>query len=122
MKCGSGCSRRDLVTGRWAIVLWCIPTALIIAGMLLPGARAWLWIPSFSIMGIACIVNARGCGRLHCFITGPLFLLGALASVLDAFAVVTVDWRLIVAAVGAGTIAGYALEWIRGKYAGTSVP
>jgi hypothetical protein len=28
-------------------------------------------------MGVACIVNALRCGRVHCYLTGPFFLLMA---------------------------------------------
>jgi hypothetical protein len=123
VKCGSGgCARRDLVGGWSAVVLWCLPTALILVGIFVPAARAALWIPSFTIMGVACLVNARGCGRLHCHITGPVFLLGAIASVLDALAVVSIDWKLVIAATAIGTVIAYALEWTRGKYIETSVP
>jgi hypothetical protein len=122
VKCGRGsCSQRDLVGGWWAVLLWFAPTALILIGALLPSARAVLWIPSFAVMGMACLVNARGCGRLHCFVTGPLFLAASLASALDAFAVVGIDWKLIFLGAGIGTLLAYGLEWLRGKYVGTSV-
>ncbi len=123
MKCGGGgCARRDLVGGWWALMLWGIPTALIVAGAFLPSARAVLWIPSFTVMGVACVVNARGCGRLHCYVTGPVFLLGAVASALDAFSVVSIHWRTIFMAVAVGTVFAYSLEWLRGKYVESSVP
>ena len=123
MKCGGGgCSQRDLVGGWWALVLWCVPTALVFLGALLPGVRAALWIPSFAIMGVACLVNARGCGRLHCFVTGPLFLLASLATALDAFAIASIDWKLIMIGTAVGTLLAYSLEWLRGKYVGTSIP
>ena len=123
MKCGGGeCSRRDLVGGVWALLLWCLPTALIVVGALIPAARAALWIPSFAIMGIACLVNARGCGRLHCFVPGPLFLIASLATTLDAFDVLRVDWKAILIGVGLGTLVAYFLEWRRGKYIGASIP
>lgn len=123
MKCGGGaCSQRDLVGGWWAAVLWCLPTALILVGVMVPSVRSVLWIPSFAVMGVACLVNARGCGRLHCFVTGPLFLLASLATMLDAFGVVTIGWKLIFLGAGVGTLLAYSLEWLRGKYVGTSVP
>jgi hypothetical protein len=31
-------------------------------------------------MGVACLVNASRCGRVHCWFTGPFFILGALTS------------------------------------------
>ena len=103
-------------------MLWCVPTALVLVGAFLPSMRALLWIPSFAIMGIACLVNARGCGRLHCFVTGPLFLIASLATALDAFAVVAINWKLIFVGAAVGTLLAYSLEWIRGKYIETSVP
>lgn len=84
--------------------------------------RPALWIPSFALMGVACLVNARGCGRLHCFVTGPLFLLASIATALDAFDVVSISWRVVFVGAGIGTLLAYGLEWLRGKYVGTSVP
>jgi hypothetical protein len=34
---------------------------------------------SFSWKGTGCILNARRCRRLHCYISGPAFYLGAAA-------------------------------------------
>ncbi len=120
MKCTAGDgSSRDLVRGWSAFVLWCLPTVLILVAAVVPAARAVLWIPSFTMMGVACLVNARGCGRLHCFVTGPLFLLAALATALDAFTIVSVDWKLTFTVTALGTVAAYGLEWVRGKYVET---
>ena len=75
MSCtNGGCARGDLVSTRAALVLWWLPTTLVLIGLAAPSLRLWLWIPSFALMGIACLANARRCGRLHCFLTGPLFL------------------------------------------------
>lgn len=81
----------------------------------LPGALAIVR------MGVACLVNARCCGRLHCFVTGPLFQIASVATALDAFAIVHVGCKLIFLGTGVGTLA-YSLEWLRGKYVGTTVP
>jgi hypothetical protein len=40
---------------------------------------AAIWILLFVWMGTGCILNARRCHRLHCYISGPAFLLGAAA-------------------------------------------
>ena len=116
------CSRRDLVAGWLAFLLWGVPIALIITGAFVPTARGALWIPSFAVMGVACLVNARQCGRLHCHVTGPLFLLGAIASVLDAFAIASLDWRLILTVIAIGTAFAFGLEWVRGRYVEPSAP
>jgi hypothetical protein len=121
MKCG-GCTPHDLVRGWTAVALWCVPTILILVGAFVDEARAALWIPSFAIMGVACLVNARGCGRLHCFVTGPLFLLAAVTTALDAYSVIRFDWTWILVGAGVGTLFAYGLEWFRGKYVGVAVP
>lgn len=121
MKCGGGCTQRDLVGGWWAFVLWCLPTASVLLGAALPNLRAALWIPSFAVMGVACLVNARGCGRLHCFVTGPLFLIASIATALDALAIVTISWITVLVGTVMGTLLAYSLEWLRGKYVGTTV-
>ena len=72
-------------------------------------------------MGGAFVVNARGCGRLHCYLTGPLFLLAAIVTLLDAVAIIDVSPIVMLTSVGIGTVLAYGLEWWRGKYVATSV-
>ena len=38
------------------------------------------WPVAFTWMGIACVFNATRCGRMHCYFTGPFFLLLAAVS------------------------------------------
>ncbi len=106
----------DLVCTRVGLLVWCLPAALFLAGPAWTAARSQLWIPSLAVAGTACLVNASRCGRLHCFLTGPLFLLGAIATLLDAGGVLAIDWRWILAAVTLGTGVGYGLERLRGTY------
>jgi copper chaperone CopZ len=70
------------------------------------------------VAGGACLLNASRCGRLHCFLTGPLFLLGAIATALDASGLVAIDWRWVLGALVTGTMVASALEWGRGTYTG----
>jgi len=72
------CQANDLVGRQSGILLWCLPTLAILVGLNWNAARPWLWIPALLVMGIGCVVNARRCGRLHCYVTGPIFLLGAI--------------------------------------------
>jgi hypothetical protein len=99
----------DLVRSRAAWSLWVLPAALIVVGVFLPQARAVLWVPAFGVMGTACLMNARRCGRLHCHITGPLFLLAAIATILDGSL-----WIAIATALG--TALAFGLERVRGLY------
>jgi hypothetical protein len=36
--------------------------------------RTGIWVTALAWMGVACILNARQCGRTHCRHTGPYYL------------------------------------------------
>lgn len=119
---------KDLLGSRWtAWLLWGGPWLLIIIGLFTGNlARTVLWTIGFGAAGAACLVNARRCGRRHCFYTGPLYLLAALASLLFGLHLLPLGrngWSWILAAALAGTLLFCCvLENIRGKYvAGGSV-
>ncbi|HKV28421.1 MAG TPA: hypothetical protein VJN90_09150, partial [Candidatus Acidoferrales bacterium] len=62
-------------------------------------------------------VNAARCRRLHCYITGPVFLLGALMTALNAAGVTHILWLYIGWGVIIGVAAGFVVEMLGGKYA-----
>jgi hypothetical protein len=68
----------DLACGRSALWLWCLPVVALFVGFGLGPLRLPVWLVAFAVMGGACVVNAMRCGRLHCYLTGPLFLMAAL--------------------------------------------
>jgi hypothetical protein len=111
------CSHQDLARRRIGLLLWGAPWAVVVFGACAGDlTRAFLWAPSFTVMGIACVLNARRCGRLHCYVTGPLFLLAAVATALVAFDVVRVaPWWIMWGAV-TGTLLAHLPEWVRGRY------
>jgi hypothetical protein len=52
-----------------------LPHAALVAGLLVVvPARMVIWIDALAWMGVACILNARGCGRTHCRFNGPHYL------------------------------------------------
>lgn len=72
--------------------------------------------PAPSVMGLACVVNSRRCGRRHYFFTGPLYVLEALASLMNGLRVLRVPWRYVLFALVAGTVVGYGIECASRKY------
>ena len=105
------CARNDLVERNVSWWLWRLPMlAFVVGAFLTPPARTLLWVLAFLVAGVSCVVNARRCGRFHCFMTGPLYLLAAVATVAAA------PWGWIAFGVVGGTIAAYAVEFGRGKY------
>ena len=64
------------------IVFFGIPFAGLVGANFLTGMpllRANVYIVSFAWIGIACLVNALQCNRVHCWFTGPWCLLVAIA-------------------------------------------
>ena len=55
-------------------------------------APPWIRTPTWPIalvwMGTACLANARRCGRTHCYLTGPFFLVMAMAVLLHGYGLV----------------------------------
>src|SRR5579859_7373655 len=92
-ECATG-KDEDLLRSRWtASLLWWGPAVLIIGtgsiGLGSVGAtntgniiHTAAWTIAFTVGAAGCLANARRCGRLHCFFTGPLYLLAAFASAL----------------------------------------
>lgn len=118
-------NNRDLLGRPWALwSLWVGPWVLIIASGSFGDnlIRTVAWTCGFMVMGVACLANARGCGRRHCFYTGPLFLLAALASLLYGLGILPLGrngWNWIVGVVVAcSLLACFGLESLFGKYAG----
>jgi hypothetical protein len=101
-----GCSPNDL-TGGWAAwFLWYVPILFVIVGSSWSRGRVWLWVPAFAVMGAGCLANAVRCGRIHCYVTGPLFLLAAVFVALSGLGVVSLHPGLFLLIVlGAGCLA-----------------
>jgi hypothetical protein len=76
------CKSRDILSSRLRIFLlyWLPAIAIVVAGVpaISSGWRTVVWIIALGTMGVACTVNALRCGRVHCYLTGPFFLLMAL--------------------------------------------
>jgi hypothetical protein len=54
---------------------WRVPKLAIVVALAAPvPLRAAVWILALLWMGVACILNARRCGRTHCRYTGPYYL------------------------------------------------
>ena len=75
-------------------------------------------------MGVACLVNARRCGRVHCHFTGPFLLVMALASLLFSLGVLPLGpegWAWLGGALVLGWLSlRSAPEHLWGRYRGTS--
>jgi len=87
MSTDTDASKRDwLFSPHSSLLAWWVPHAAIIASLLAPvSVRAAIWIFSLVWMGVACLLNARRCGRTHCRYTGPFYLAMIVPTLLMAF-------------------------------------
>lgn len=79
---------------------------------------ALTWAGAFVWMGTGCTLNALRCGRRHCFFSGPVLWLGAVAALLVGFGLISGPRVLsdVINATVVLVILSYVPEWIRGKY------
>jgi len=81
--------------------LFCLPVIAILGtghSDVGEGWRTAVWTAALSILGAACIANAARCGRVHCYITGPFFLVIAVLTLLNGVGVVPLGangWNVI---------------------------
>ena len=98
----TSCRSRDILSSplRSFLVFW-LPALAIVASGALSISIAWrtaIWVAALLIMGAGCIVNAVRCGRMHCYLTGPFFLLMALAALLYGLGILPLSgngWNLL---------------------------
>ena len=82
-------------------------------------AVAGTWTAGFAVMGTACLVNARRCGRVHCWFTGPWFLLASVLTVLRYLEVIGISGPTILNGGMLGALVLFFVsENIWGKYFG----
>lgn len=118
------CARRDLSARTSSfLAIWLAPivlAALVAAFAPSPARSAPIaWAAALSWMGGACLLNARRCGRLHCYFSGPILLIGALAALAlaDGFVDVGAHGLTITVAVTLALASlTYGLERIWGRY------
>jgi hypothetical protein len=69
------------------LVWWCLPIAFGMSATplrLTAREAGSVWAVSFAWMATGCLLNARRCHRLHCYLSGPVLLAGATIAALVA--------------------------------------
>jgi len=79
-----------------------------------------MWVAALAVAGVGCVANASRCGRVHCYFTGPFFLLAAGVTLTYGLGVLPLGangwlWIGLGLAAGSGML-GYLPEQIWSKY------
>ena len=116
----------DWARGAGALLIWCMPGALLLVSPLI-GVRylVIVWPSLLTFMGAACLLNARRCGRIHCYLTGPFFLTLALIALLHGLGAVPLGangWSILsVILVIGGALLTWGPERYLGQYRSSSI-
>jgi len=117
--------RSDWFRGLRGCMTWGIPAVILSASSWLPErVLVLVWPPVLTFMGVACVLNARRCGRIHCYLTGPFFLVLAAVALLYGIGLLPLGphgWSTLslVLVIGALTLVCVP-ERILGRYRGPS--
>jgi len=107
---------KEFPTWGWYILIG----YMIVAGFALPPELgAWALAAGWFAIGGSCIWNYRSCGRIHCSITGPGFIVIGSLSVLEALGLIDIPSWLIWSVFGAIMVVGFGLEFRNRKIAGS---
>ena len=114
---------RDLTLGTAGIFIWGVPIAVLVISARLGGLYAAVaWPLALGFMGVACLLNARRCGRTHCYFSGPFFLALALVSLLYGLGALDLGkrgWSGLSLTLLIGTVVLVCVpEWLLGRYLG----
>jgi len=110
----------DLARGWSAVLLWGVPVIALVVGSYFSRARLVLWLPALLVMGVACLRYAAQCGRVHCYVTGPLALLAAVYVALSAFHIVPMQPGTFLNIILGVTVLACLAEIPFGKYRKTA--
>lgn len=120
---GADSKRGDWVSDyRMYAIAWGVPSLALTGTFFVSHPlKTIIWTAALIWMGVACLANARRCGRRHCSFTGPFFILMAILGTLHGFEVIWLGqngWMYLamsLVVIGAGVL-WYLPEKIWGKY------
>jgi hypothetical protein len=115
---------RDILSNRAvAGAVFVLPIVAIVASGNFNVGLGWrtaVWAASFATIGFGCLVNALRCGRVHCYLTGPFFLIVAAVTLLYGLGIIHLGasgWSTIaVIALAGGVLLCCLPEALFGKY------
>jgi hypothetical protein len=110
------CAAQDLVRKQLFWWMWAGTVAFIAFQELWPPSRPWPLVMVLAGWGGFCGTNAMRCGRLHCYITGPAFLIAAAWLALAGLGFLAVANHWFNALVFGALLLGVLAELAFGRY------
>lgn len=113
------------------VAIYWVPALVLVVSGFVDVDQTWrtvIWAVALTTMATGCIVNAVRCGRVHCYVTGPFFLIVAVVVLVLGLSPAPLgprDWNTIALTVLVGALVlrfvpemFFGRYWRRGRAAG----
>lgn len=114
---------RDLARGWMQLVLWGPPIAVLLAATYLSSASRFpdwytglLAVVGAGWLGTTCLVNARNCGRTHCWVMGVLLPVLAGVGAVSLGGLFSLSWNSFAGVAWVIVLGAFCVEWAVGPY------
>jgi membrane-bound metal-dependent hydrolase YbcI (DUF457 family) len=105
------CTTTPSAMGFWAAVFLLVYGGGLWLGSLWPALRQYGDTLILAAMGVACFTNFARHRTLHCGLSGPIFIAGALVAALTEARIWAVDLRSVWVVVLVGVAIAFLIEW-----------
>ena len=106
------CCTTPSAIGFWAAIFVLFYGGVLLLGMVRPGLQHYGDTAILTALAAACFVNFGRNRTLHCGLTGPLFLIGAIVAFLMEAGVWRVNQSVLWGVVLIGVAIAFLIEWL----------
>ena len=111
------CTTTPVAMGFWGVAFLLVYGAGLLAGSFWPAVGHYGDTVILASLGVACFANFARHRTLHCGLSGPVFVLGALGAAAVEAGVLDLDLRLVCGIVLAAVAGALFIEWrTAGRY------
>ena len=105
------CCTTPSAIGFWAAMFVLLYGAALLLRMVWPGLQHYGDTAILTALAAACLVNFGRNRTLHCGLTGPLFVVGAIVALLMEAGIWNVDQAVLWGVVLVGVALAFLIEW-----------
>jgi len=114
---------RDYFRAPWCYLIWGAPAVLAggagqayQASAITSTALGSIYVAAVAWIGIACFLNGRSCGRVHCKIDGIAFPILSVVGAMNVLSFISIPWNAFWLAFVAILISSFVPEFAWRKY------
>jgi len=104
-------TKRDIFSGCCSPGFLIVIIILILAIFSPEPYESYLYVLFFFLTGALCLYNYKNCGRIHCKITGPGFIIVGIIALFKVLEIISISWNLIWIIFWVVLIVGFGIEF-----------